>query len=108
MPRVYDTSTYKKHKRGGWGAPCPEHQQLSKSPQDLLDTGVEVDGAIYNVDGEYALRAFTHEPDKWHGHPLAWSRLPNEARKALIEAGRLDDATYRKAIRKGWGREFEE
>ena len=106
--QIYDTSTYRKHKRpDGWGSPCPEHDELDETPQELLDTGVLVDDAIFNVSGDYALRAIQHEPGRWHGHPFAWSRLPKAARIGLIECGRLDDATWRKALRKKWGQEFE-
>lgn len=103
--RTYDTERYRKHKRPGeWGSPCPDHIDTPKA-QKLLDTGVLLEEAIYNVEGEYAFRAFEHEPGRWHGHPIPWSRLPNAARLALIESGRLDDATWRKAVRKGWGSE---
>lgn len=104
---IYDTDGYRKHKRPeGWGALCPD--DLTEDPQSLLDTGITVGDAIFNVSGDYALRAQEHRDGRWHGHPIPWSRLPNDARKGLIAAGRLDEQTYRKAIRKGWGKEFDQ
>lgn len=104
-PRRYDTSTYAKHKRPtGWGALCP-NELTEGDAQRLLESGVEIERAVYNVDGEHAFRAFEHEPGAWHGHPIPWSRLPNAARRELIARGRLDHATWRKAVRRGWGRE---
>jgi hypothetical protein len=106
VSRRYNTEQYRKHKRPGhWGSPCPEAIDTPHA-QQLLDTGVLFEGAIYNVEGEFAFRAFEHEPENWHGHPIPWTRLPNAARLALMEMGRLDEATWRKAIRKGWGNEF--
>lgn len=107
MPRKYDTSTYRKHKRpGAWGSPCPDEIDNTDA-QLLLSTGVEVEGAIWNVDGRMCFRAFPHGQEGdvtlWHGHPIPWSRLPARARDRLIAAGRLDTATYRKAVRGGWG-----
>ena len=105
-PVTYDTDGYRKHKRPeGWGSLCPE--DLEEDPQTLLRTGVAIDDDVYNVSGEYALLAHTHAPDKWHGFPIPWSRLPAEAKNKLIEAGRLDNVTFRKALRKSWGREFD-
>ena len=111
MPRRYDTSSYKKHKRPkGWGSLCPDEIDQDAA-QRLLDSGVELDGAIYNVEGELCFRAFQHDEhgihDLWHGHPIPWSRLPVEAKDALVAAERLDAAFFRKAVRKGWGREFD-
>jgi len=104
MPRVYDPSGYRKHKRPeGWGSLCPEDLE-TEDAQALLDTGVNVGGSIFNVDGQFAYRAFQHVPGRWHGFPIPWSCLPNAARLALIKSGRLDDATLRKALRKLWGR----
>jgi hypothetical protein len=105
-PLIYDTDDYRKHKRpGGWGSPCPA--DLDETPQRLLETGVEVERSVYNVSGKYALCAETHRPGRWHGYPIPWSRLPAQAKNALIAAGRLDGATFLKAIRKGWGKEFQ-
>jgi len=107
----YDTSTYKKHKRPkGWGSLCPDDMN-DATPQELLETSVAVDGARYNIDGDYCYRAFTHGADAegkdlWHGHPIPWSRLPTEAKNGLIANKRLNSAFYRKAIRKGLGGEF--
>lgn len=110
MGQLYDTSNYKKHKRPkGWGSLCPD-EGLERA-QDLLDTGVLVGDAVFNVEGEYCYRAFHHkEPGgatHWHGHPIPWTRLPASAKNALVASGRLDPAVYRKAIRKGWGQEFD-
>ena len=58
------------------------------------------------LDGELALREHGIH-DLWHGHPIPWSRLPVEAKDALVAAERLDAAFFRKAVRKGWGREFD-
>lgn len=103
--REYNTEGYRKHKRpDGWGSLCPD--DLDDDPQLLLETGVRIDDDIYNVSGIYALCAHTHSPGRWHGHPIPWSRLPKEAKDKLIEYGHLDEATFRKAIRKGWGKEF--
>jgi len=112
MTRKYDTSTYKKHKRpGGWGSLCPG-QMSEQEAQSLLDSGVQVDDAIYNVEDEYCYRSFQHDEsdgtEYWHGHPIPWTRLPTSAKKGLVSSGRLDHATYLKAIRKGWGKEFNE
>ena len=105
MPRIYDTTGCRKHKRpDGWGSLCPDDVN-QETAQELLEAAVQVDDAMYNVDGEMAYRAFEHRPGLWHGHPIPWSRLPNAARKALIARGHLDDATWRKAIRKSWGAE---
>ncbi|MCX4244466.1 hypothetical protein [Paraliomyxa miuraensis] len=109
MPRRYDTSTYKKHKRpGAWGSPCPDEIDGTDA-QLLLSTGVEAEDAIWNVEGRSCFRAFchAHEGDVsfWHGHPIPWSRLPLEAKNRLVAAGRLDEATFRRAMRKGWGDE---
>ena len=78
---------------------------------NLLVTSCEVDGARYNVEGEYCYRAFSHGVDAngeslWHGHPIPWSRLPTEAKIQLIEKGRLSNIVYRKAIRRSLGMEF--
>lgn len=108
-PDIYDTDGYRKHKRpGGWGAPCPDPNELTETPQQLLATGVRVGDAVFNVSGRYALRAMQHRPGRWHGHPIPWSRLPIAAKVGLIESGRLDDATWRKALRKKLGQEFEQ
>jgi len=103
---VYDTGGYRKHKRPeGWGSLCPDEVDQSEA-QRLLDTGVLVDDDVYNVEADFAFRAQQHEPGRWHGHPIPWSRLPSRARDELIKAGRLDAATWRRAVRKAWGREF--
>jgi hypothetical protein len=107
VTRRYDTSTYKKHKRPqAWGSPCPDDID-GTGAQLLPSTGVEVDGAIWNVDGRTCFRAFSHGADGaitlWHGHPIPWSRLPVAAKNRLIDAGRLDEATFRKAVRQRWG-----
>lgn len=110
--RRYDIETYKKHKRPkGWGALCPEHVTLQRA-QELLDSGVEVEDAIYNIDDAICYRAFCHHEgvdgaSLWHGHPIAWARLPIKAKQALVARGRLSSNVYRRAIRKGLGREFE-
>lgn len=109
VPRRYDTSGYKKHKRPhAWGSPCPDTID-TMAAQLLLSTGVEVDGAIWNVEGRECFRAFRHgevgDATLWHGHPIPWTRLPVEAKNRLIAAGRLDAVTFQKAIRKGWGSE---
>jgi hypothetical protein len=95
---VYDTTNYRKHKR-------PE--DLTESPQELLETAVSHGDAVYNVSGIYAVRAFQHRPGTWHGHPIPWSRLPSEAVGQLIASGRLKSAAYRKALRKNLGQEFD-
>jgi hypothetical protein len=103
---VYDPENYRKHKRPeGWGSLCPD--DLPEAPQALLDSGVLVEGQIYNISGAYAVCAQEHRPNTWHGYPIPWSRLPREARLGLIRNGRLDDTTYRKALRKRWGSEFD-
>lgn len=107
MPRRCDTSTYKKHKRPmAWGSPCPDEIDNTEA-QLLLSSGVEVEDAIWNVEGDACFRAFSHGQDGdvtlWHGHPIPWSRLPVQAKNRLIAAGRLDETTYRKALRKRWG-----
>lgn len=108
----YDTSSYRKHKRpGNWGAPCPEHVTQAHA-QALLESAAVHEAARYNVDGEYCYRAFSHGRDAhgndlWHGHPVPWSRLPAQARKDLEARGVLTSATFRKALRKNWGAEFE-
>jgi hypothetical protein len=104
---VYDTSDYGKHKRPkGWGSLCPDN--LRDPPQTLLDSGAQDGREIYNVSGTYALCAQEHHPGTWHGYPIPWSRIPSAARDALIQSGRLDPGTYRKALRKQWGREFDQ
>lgn len=106
-PRSYDVSTYRKHKRPeGWGSLCPQH--LSLDAQALLDSGVLLGASVYNIDGTFAFKAFEHEPGCWHGFPIPWSRIPVAAARALIEEGRLDEATWRKALRKKWGSELDE
>lgn len=109
MPRRYDPDiyqTYRRHKAPeGWGSLCPEKMTIARA-QELLDSGVDVGGHVYNVDGELAYRAQHHTAELWHGHPIPWSRLPNAARHALIAAGRLTDAQWRKAIRQNLGNEF--
>lgn len=110
--RRYDISDYRKHKRPeGWGSLCPDDVDLNQA-QSLLDSGVECDGVIYNVDGGYCYRAFSHGigPEGstlWHGHPIPWQRLPSVARRGLEHCGRLQPGVFRKALRKGWGSEFE-
>ena len=90
---------------------CPEHVRTQQA-QALLESGVEVEAAIYNVDGEVCYRAFCHQQTAdgttlWHGHPIAWARLPVQAKKELVNRGRLDPKRYRIAIKRDWGREFE-
>ncbi len=103
---IYDPSGYQKHRRPkGWGSICPD--DLADLPQSLLDSGAADGKEIYNVSGAYALCAQEHRPGVWHGYPIPWSRLPSAARQKLVESGRLDPATYRKAIRKSLGSEFE-
>jgi hypothetical protein len=108
----YDSSTYRKHKDpGGWGSLCPTDLEQQEA-QELLDTSVEVDDTRYNVRGSYCYRAYRHGTDAsgtslWHGHPIPWSRLPTDARKDLIRNGRLTNAEYKKALRKGSGSEFD-
>ncbi|MEQ1633572.1 MAG: hypothetical protein ABL997_14435 [Planctomycetota bacterium] len=110
--RRYDISTYRKHKRPeGWGSLCPVGVDLVGA-QALLESGVECDGAVYNIEDDYCYRAFRHEtgPDGttlWHGHPIPWQRLPSAARKKLERIGRLHPAVFRKALRQSWGKEFE-
>lgn len=106
MPeRIYSTDGYLKHKRpAGWGSLCPD--DLAESPQALLDSAVADGDALYNVCGKYALRAQSHADARWHGHPIPWSRLPPEARRALIASGRLSKEFYLRAVRKNWGSEF--
>ncbi|MBZ0153273.1 MAG: hypothetical protein K8J09_17245 [Planctomycetes bacterium] len=110
--RRYEVSSYRKHKRpDGWGSLCPDRVGLVEA-QHLLDSGVECDGAIYNVDDEYCYRAQCHGTERdettlWHGHPIPWQRLPSAARKELERVGRLSPSLYRKALRKRWGEEFE-
>lgn len=102
---IYDPEGYRKHKRPeGWGSLCPD--DLPEQLQELLRSGVLVGDAVFNVSGNYALRAMEHLPGRWHGHPIPWSRLPQEAVQALKEAGRLTDEFYRKALRKNLGQEF--
>ncbi len=104
-PRTYNTDGYRKHKRpDGWASLCPDN--LTETPQQLLETGVCVGSRVYNVSGDYALCAQSHRPGHWHGYPIPWSRLPAEAKNALIGAGRLDATHYRKALRKGLGGEL--
>jgi hypothetical protein len=99
---LYDSSMYRKHKRpDGWGSLCPD--DLDAEPQALLESGAPVGGDVYNVSGTYALCAQEHSPGVWHGYPIPWSRLPSAAREALVASGRLDRATYKKALRKNWG-----
>lgn len=108
----YDTSGYRKHKRpGNWGSPCPKHVTQADA-EKLLESSAPHQGARYNIDGEYCYRAFSHGTDAdgqtlWHGHPIPWSRLPTAARQALVLQGRLDQGTFRKALRKGLGAEFD-
>ena len=100
--RVYHTDGYRKHKRPeGWGSLCPD--DLGESPQALLDSAVPDGDALYNVCGDYALRAQCHHAERWHGHPIPWSRLPSSAARALIDAGRLTKERYFKALRQNWG-----
>jgi hypothetical protein len=96
MARIYDTEDYQKHKRPtGWGSLCPKGISQEQA-QALLDSGVLVEDAIFNVEGKEAFRAFEHEADKWHGHPIPWSRLPNDARKLLVPPrGAFADARRR-------------
>jgi|SRR5581483_5730489 len=101
----YDTGDYKKPKRPkSWGSLCPD--DLPEDPQFLLDTAALVGRSKYNVSGSYAVCAEEHRPGCWHGYPIPWSRLPPVAKDALIARGRLDEKTYAKALRKGWGDEF--
>lgn len=107
----YDSTTYKKHKRPkGWGSPCPE-TVTQEDAQALLDTSAVHGEARFNVEGAFCYRAFAHDVDPdgttlWHGHPIPWARLPVAAKNDLIARGRLDSATFRKALRQGWGSEF--
>lgn len=106
MPALYDVSKYRKHKRpGGWGSLCPDHMDQAAA-QALLNGSVLVDSARYAVDEEWAFKAFEHEPGRWHGFPIPWSTMPVEAARALIASGLLDERTWRKALRQGWGSEF--
>lgn len=107
---TYDSSEYRKHKRPkGWGSLCPDHVR-QEDAQRLLDSSVSIscEKAVYNISGKVAYRAFPHGPDAYHGHPIPWSRLPAAAQAKLIQAGRLDVATLKTAIRKQWGREFDQ
>ena len=125
MPARYDISAYKKHKRPkGWASLCPKELHPDATPeqgaedaydgpnaQELLDTSVCCAGVRWNVQGEWCFRAFPHDEEPngdtlWHGHPVPWTRLPTEAKNALVATKRLDPNVYSKAIRKGWGREF--
>ena len=102
---TYSTDGYQKHKwPNGWGSICPD--DLAESPQALLESGVRVGDSVFNVCGDYALQARQHIEGRWHGHPIPWSRLPAEAKNALIEAGRLTPAKYLKALRKNLGRDY--
>jgi hypothetical protein len=88
VQRIYDTTNYRKHKQGGWGAPCPDDLDQDVA-QELLSSAVAVDGALWNVDGERCFRAFQHETtpegiERWHGHPIAWARLPKDAVTQLV------------------------
>jgi hypothetical protein len=74
--------------------------------QRLLDTGVVVGDAAYNVEGQFAYRAQEHAPNRWHGHPIPWSRLPNDARRELVHKGRLTDKDFLAALRRNLGSEF--
>lgn len=102
---IYDPDGYRKHKQpDGWGSLCPPLElDVARA---LFASGVRVENHVYNVDGEFAYRALQHRPGLWHGHPIPWSRLPSEARKLLIESGRLTQTQFRKAVRKGLGQEF--
>lgn len=104
MCRRYDTSGYRKHKNpGGWGSLCPVLDP--GTPQVLLDSGVQVGDAVYNVDDDYAFCARHHGRGCWHGYPIPWARLPIEAKNKLISQGRLTSERYSKALRKNLGRE---
>jgi len=104
---AYDPSGYGKHKHpGGWGSVCPDEACLGAPPQVLLDTGGRVERLICDVAGDFALCAQERRPGAWRGYPIPWSRLPPQARDALIAAGRLDLSTYRKTLRRNWGSEF--
>lgn len=108
--RRSDATNTRKHKRPkGWGSLCPADIDANRA-QALLDSGVTHGGAVYNTDGERCFRALQHHVDAdgtelWHGHPIPWTRLPPAAKNKLVEAGRLDVAVFRKAIRQGWGKE---
>jgi hypothetical protein len=103
---VYNPDGYDKHKEPkGWGSLCPQGVSLTDA-QALLETGVRVADEIYNVDGQTAYRAQRHDTNRWHGHPIPWSRLPVAAWRGLITAGRLTAKDFRKAIRSGLGAEF--
>lgn len=112
MPRRYDVENYPKHKRPkGWGSLCPDGVTLAFA-RELLDTGVQVGHAVFNIDGDFCYRAFCHQEmadgtTLWHGHPIAWCRLPKQAKRELIVRQRLTQGAWRKALRKGLGREFE-
>lgn len=106
MPDIYDVSEYRKHKRPkGWGSICPEHFDQAAA-QALLNGSVLVDDARYAVDEGWALKAFQHRPGHWHGFPIPWSTMPVEAVRGLIQRGLLDEQTWKKALRQGWGREY--
>ena len=101
----YDTDGYQKHKRPkGWGSLCPDDLPAGEA-QSLLETGVRIGEAIYNVEAERgrAYCARNHHADRWHGYPIPWTTLPVDAVNALIELGRLDKATWRKGLRHRWG-----
>jgi hypothetical protein len=103
---VYNPDGYDKHKEpNGWGSLCPATINLATA-QQLLDSGVRVGDVVFNVDGEFAYRAFEHSPQRFHGHPIPWSQLPAAAWRALIAAGRLTAKDYRKAIRSSLGAQF--
>jgi hypothetical protein len=106
MSDIYDVSTYLKHKRpGGWGSICPEHLDQGAA-QALLNGSVLIGEARYAVDEGWALKAYQHQPGRWHGFPIPWSALPVDAVHALIDRGLLDERTWRKALRQGWGSEY--
>lgn len=103
----YDVDGYHKHKAPkGWGSICPKDLPDGETAQTLLNSGVRIAKAIYNVAGGLAFKAQEHQSGKWHGYPIPWTRLPVKAAKKLIERDRLDRSTYNKALRKHQGKEF--
>lgn len=106
MPDIYDVSTYRKHKRpDGWGSICPDHLDQAAA-QALLNGSVLVGEARYAVDDRWALKAYQHEPGRWHGFPIPWTRLPVDAARTLMDRGLLDARTWHKALRQRWGSEY--
>ena len=54
---------------------------------------------LYFSDGEAVFAAHSHGPDVYHGYPLPGNEAPPGALRALMEAGHITPAQYRRLLK---------